>query len=310
MKHFYLLFISFYFIYNSSFTQPKFSQVQDKGILDNVSINEASGLDASSISKDVLFTHNDSGGEPKVFAININGKFLGSINLNDLTNRDWEDITIGSGPDPSKEYIYIGEIGDNNSQYEIKYVYRFIEPTFLSSQSPKDVSISQVDKLSFVYPDGKRDAETLMLDPLTKDLIIVSKRETNVNVYRWKYPQSIGKVDTLKLISTLNMSSIVGGDISSNGKEIIIKNYNQIYYWSRTNSESLENTFKKNPLSLPYTLEPQGESLCFSSDNNGYFTLSEESPLKTKPHLYYYGRLSSVVVQQELPFSIFKLFLN
>jgi hypothetical protein len=41
----------------------------------------------------------------------------------------------------------------------------------------------------FQYPDGSRDAETLLLDPLTKDIYVISKREfEDIRVYRAPYP--------------------------------------------------------------------------------------------------------------------------
>jgi len=290
------------------FSQTKFSQPIDKGTVDNTIINEASGIDASIMNKDVLWTHNDSGGNPQVFALNTNGVLLGVYTLQAATARDWEDITIGTVD--GKQYIYAGDIGDNNSAYDVKYVYRFLEPTVSATQARKDATITSYDKLSFVFPDGKRDCETMMFDPLTKDLIFISKRETNVNVYRWKYPQSLNKTDTLRLIATLNTTGIVGGDISNSGREILFKSYNLVYYLQRATNETLETTFKKALTTVTYVMEPQGEAICFSSNDGGYYVLSEESPLKVKPHLYFYNKISSVEVHSEMTYWKLKLWLD
>ena len=53
-----------------------------------------------------------------------------------------------------------------------------------------DVTLSDVETFTLQYPDGPRDAETLMVDPLSGDIYIVSKRDTVLHIYRAAYPQS------------------------------------------------------------------------------------------------------------------------
>ncbi|MCH8980718.1 hypothetical protein IH922_01720, partial [candidate division KSB1 bacterium] len=162
--------------------KPEFGDRLDLGLINNDSLNEVSGLAASRKNSNVLWTHNDSGDENRVFAIDANGKHLGTFLIEGAEARDWEDIAVGPGPIAGKQYLYIGDIGDNLSQFEIKHIYRVMEPEVNCDQPPLDATLSGVEAISFQYPDGKRDAETLMVDPLTKDIYIVSKRESNVRV--------------------------------------------------------------------------------------------------------------------------------
>ena len=46
----------------------------------------------------ILWTHNDAGGENRIFAIDSNGISRGTYYLNGIENRDWEDIAVGPGP--------------------------------------------------------------------------------------------------------------------------------------------------------------------------------------------------------------------
>ena len=41
---------------------------------------------------------------------------------------DFEDITIGSGPVPGQDYLFIGDIGNNDYDRRFLQVYRFPEP--------------------------------------------------------------------------------------------------------------------------------------------------------------------------------------
>ena len=172
---------------------------QDKGLLELDDIVEASGIDASIQNPGVLWTHNDSGDTSRIFAFDTTGKHLGTYLLNGISNRDWEDIAVGPGPEKGKSYIYIGEIGDNGAWYDNKYIYRIEEPNISKIQSPVEKTIDKVAILTFQYPDGSRDAETLMIDRLTGDIIIVSKREENVHVYRF-YKESFYQMIFSKLL--------------------------------------------------------------------------------------------------------------
>src|SRR5258708_6460001 len=71
------------------------------------SLAEASGLAASVANPGMLWTINDSGNPPQVFLIDQFAKTRMVCTLSLARNRDWEDISIGSGPDPAKKYVYV-----------------------------------------------------------------------------------------------------------------------------------------------------------------------------------------------------------
>jgi hypothetical protein len=217
--------------------------------------------------------------------------------LDGIQNRDWEDIAIGPGPEEGQQYLYIGDIGDNRAQHDLKYVYRVPEPHVTADQTPREVSLSDIETITFRYPDGERDAETLLLDPTTKDLYVISKRETKVRVYRASYPQSTTAPMTLEHVVTLALNErdtmsawLTGGDISPSGQEILLKSYIGVYYWSRAPGQPVHDALRAAPTLLPYIPEPQGEAVCWKADGGGYYTVSEERDA-IPAHLYFYPRL-------------------
>ncbi|MBL6446200.1 hypothetical protein JMN32_07765 [Fulvivirga sp. 29W222] len=248
-----------------------FNSAESRGEVENPLINEASGLAESLNNPDMLWTHNDSGNDPFIFLIDEYGKDQGTYELKGVHNRDWEDISTGPGPEAGQNYLYVAEMGDNNAVHEFKYIYRFKEP--IAGESGV---IENIETITFQYPDGKRDAECLMIDPLTKDLYIVSKREDNVGIYRAPYPQSTEEVIILEKLGTIPYHNIVGGDISSDGGDIIVKTYDEILYWQRTDASDVFEAMQQEPLSIPYMPEPQGEAIAWKKDKTGFFTLSEE----------------------------------
>lgn len=97
---------------------PTFAGRVDRGLLEEDEITEASGLPSSHRNPGVFWTHNDSGDLNRVFALDDHGGHLGTYTIAGTTNRDWEDIATGPGPDPGRSYLFIGEIGDNNAVHE------------------------------------------------------------------------------------------------------------------------------------------------------------------------------------------------
>ncbi|OGU71631.1 MAG: hypothetical protein A2V93_06410 [Ignavibacteria bacterium RBG_16_34_14] len=280
------------FLTLSLFAQvPSFGPREDKGLIEFYAITEASGIAASKKNTNVLWTHNDSGDLARIFAINNNGEHLGVYTIENATNRDWEDIAVGSGPNENEEYIYVAEIGDNLSQYDLKYIYRIPEPIVDANQAPVNISLGNADVIKYRYPDGSRDAETIMIDPVTKDIYIVSKRENNVRIYLAAYPQSLTDTLSLEQVATLPLTQIVAGSISPDGKEILLKNYDYVYYWHRNLQQTIAEALTNNQYYLlPYTREPQGEAICWSYNSDGYYTVSEEI-FNIQAHLYFYPRI-------------------
>ncbi|WP_212668819.1 hypothetical protein [Pseudoalteromonas sp. NBT06-2] len=254
-------------------------------------INEASGLVASRNNKKAFWTHNDSGDKNRIFLISQSGDNLGTFTLEGAIARDWEDISIGPGPKPNTTYLYVGDIGDNRAQYKEKVIYRFIEPNVSNQTTAKEITLAEknIETIKFEFPDGKRDAETLMVDPISKDIFVISKREKQVGVYVARYPQSTTQLNILTKVATLDLHKIVAGDISYNGNEVLLKDYQNIYYWKKSANESISELLKSAPMRLPYKAEPQGEAIAWKLDGSGFYTLSEESGLfATK--MYFYKR--------------------
>ena len=48
----------------------------------------------------------------------VDGSTVAVFTIHDATNCDWEDITLGPGPD-GHTYIYIGDVGGNASKYTL-----------------------------------------------------------------------------------------------------------------------------------------------------------------------------------------------
>jgi hypothetical protein len=263
---------------------PKFLAGHEVGKVQSSLIGGASGLAASRKNPGVLWIHNDYG-PGCVYAMTAEGKHLGVYNLEGAKNRNWEDIAIGPGPEPNVDYIYAGDIGDNNAKRKSVAVYRFVEPTVEANQAPAKVTLTNVETIELVYPDGPRDAETLLLDPLTKDIYIISKERTS-KVYRAAYPQATTGKTTLEQVAKLHWGMATGGDISPDGNEIIVRGYFAASLFLRPKDGPMWKAFENSECSIPIILEQQGEAICFDANGTGYYTTSEH---RHQP-IYYFPR--------------------
>lgn len=246
---------------------------------------EISGLAMSVANPGLFWTHNDSGNPAIVYLVDENLKVRLSCRLEGVRNRDWEDIAVGPGPDKTKRYVYVADIGDNDARHEVKRIYRFEEPR-LTDQGG-EIRITSFDTITFSLEDGMKDTETIMIHPRTHDIYLVSKREKPVYVYQLKYPFGDDTLTARKVVS-LPLTQIVAGNFSPDGREVVMKNYDNIYYWNLA-GKPLEEALKEAPGVLNYTDEPQGEAIAFNLDGSGFYTLSEKIRGE-KTYLYYYAR--------------------
>ena len=264
-------------ILNIVFGQVEFENPISKGKLTHSKLKEISGLERSSLH-DIIWSHNDSGGKGIIYGLNDSGKIICNLILKDINNRDWEDISYGFIE--GKNYIFVGDIGDNDKTYQTKYIYYFEEPLNLKDT----IIINDVNRIEFKYPTSNYDSECLMFDPISKDLIVISKRETNEKVFSISYPYNnndivIAEYKTeLKIGSSDNLLSwVTAGDISEDGKHILIKNYTNVYYWERgTDLYNTLNGSGQDIVNYKLASEPQGESICWEDNISGFYTVSEE----------------------------------
>lgn len=246
--------------------------------------DETSGMAASTIHNNIYYIHNDSGDTSRFFAINPEGMLKGEFyfkpeSSGKLGVKDCEDIAVGSGPVEGKSYVYIGDIGDNDASKKFLTIYRTVEPEL--PDNPNKAKFVESSFLFVKYPDGGKDAETLMIDPIEKLLYIVTKRHKSVGVYT--APLLFNAGDTVLLTKRCELHFkglqpfkwIVSGDISKDGTQVVLKSYSRVYYWKREAQEPIWQTLQRKPQQPAYEQEKLGEAIAFAPNGKSYYTVSE-----------------------------------
>jgi hypothetical protein len=257
-------------------------------------VAESSGLATSRRYPDLLWTHNDSGNAPYLFATNRSGAAIACFQVSCPTapvmNVDWEDMAEGPAPG-GKPALYIADIGDNNRVRNNLAVYRVIEPdAYTGSLDPAAGPKLVAQRFPFVYPGGAHyDAEALLVHPTTAQTFVVTKDASGTS-YVFKFPKpltqqlpdqvvTLSKVATVKFTSGISYGRMVtGGDISPDGKKVVLRTYTDAYEWPIVGTQSVGYALANNPrksFPLPFN---QGESVAYRPDGLALLTTSEGTP--------------------------------
>lgn len=271
--------------------ESKFGPPRVLGTLDSKEIPESSGIAASRCQSDVLWTHNDSGNEPFVFAIDLAGKRLGTWKVTNTNNIDWEDIAAYKDPS-GKCYLYIGEIGDNRAQRAEHTIYRIVEPVVTPSSAVSNAKLplptDRAESVTFTYPDSDQDAETLLVEPRSGDIYVVTKRVSGpAGVYRVRPDFGSRQVLKAERIAAVSVPAIpngfvTGGDISPDGMHLVICDYTRAYEFDLpVGSTNFEEVFRQTATPIELGQRKLGEAICYSVDGTSLYATSErdDSPL-------------------------------
>jgi hypothetical protein len=262
---------------------PPFAANPQVVFMHPLEITEGSGIADSKANPGYLWVHQDSGNQPYLFLMKHDGTVAKSIYIARCWNLDWEDMALSGGPEPGKNYVYIGDIGDNYEARTEYYIYRLEEPVMTVNTD------TQVNRIAYTYPDGSHNSEAMLVDPVSHDIYIITKTDPKSKVYKLSYPYSTVDSNRVQEVGILPYNYVVSAAISEKGDEILVKTYESILYYTRQNGESVVQALQREPLKLAYVPEPQGEAIAFAADNSGFFTLSERA-LMTVVNLYFYKR--------------------
>ena len=238
------------------------------------------------------WTHNDSGDGPFIYAFDTRGDSFGTFRVSGAEARDWEDIAAGPGPQPNRSYLYVGDIGDNDAVRPEVIVYRVAEPLLSTSTrkftKSRPGSTEPAEVIRLRYPDGKHDAETLLVHPRNGNLYIVTKvLIANPVVYEAVAPFTAGQSITMRRVGEPRVPSLfggalTGGSISPDGRRVALCDYFSGYELVLpAGSSNFDDIWKQKMISFDLGKRKQGESITYRLDGRALLATSEgrQSPL-------------------------------
>lgn len=249
------------------------------GYLRDGRLEEVSGLEASG---GALWVHNDSGDDARFFALDpATGKTLATFPLKDVSAIDWEDMAIDrSVGEPGT--LLLADIGDNLASREAILIHRVAIPSRLESRALPATTFT------IRYPDGAHNAESLMVDPRSGEVWVVTKeRGGTAGFYATRLPSEPTPL-TLEHRGSFTFPSehrgtdlTTGATFSPDGSAFVVRTYTDAWVWPA--ADGVAAALGQTPCRLRLHPEEQGEAIAWTKD--GLLTVSEglRSPIWRYP---------------------------
>lgn len=258
--------------------------------LEDRRVKESSGLAASRRTPGLFWTHNDSGDGPFLYAFGADGRRRGVWRVSGARADDWEDMAAGPGPQPGRAYLYVGDIGDNDRSRPHVTVYRVPEP----SVGPADADSTRweprptapAEAIRLKYPDGRHNAEALVVHPSTGDIYVVVKTgQAACGVYKLAAARATAGVNTLERTAEFRSPSplgslVTGADIAPDGRRVVLCDYLQAYELRLPEAPDapFDDVWRQTPAAVPVAPRRQGEAVCYRPDGAALALTSEGYP--------------------------------
>ena len=251
-------------------------------------LREASGLGISRTHPGVIWTHNDSGDRPRLYAIDSNATLLATFDVEGAGARDWEAMELGPCPGPGDvSCLYMADFGDNSFARESVTIYIIEEPDPVAG----DGQVAVLGAVAFVYPDGPHDAEALAMTA-HGGLIVVTKERRGTP---WLFQMSAADVASalergeplmlapghrlpIELRSWRDQTT--GASLNWRGEVLAVRTYSEIYFFRWPVSDMPEQVAETCFLG---DLERQGEAIAFRDD--GRLLLTGETVMRRPGYL-------------------------
>lgn len=237
-------------------------ELLDTVVIASARLAELSGV-APSHQAGFLWTHNDSGDGPLLYAVDTTGRDLGGWRITGAVNRDWEDMAAGPCTTAPGRCLYLGDIGDNLRRRPSIVVYRVAEP---SAPSGAAEPLPLLDSIVLRYPGAPHNAEGIALTPDGR--LLVAVKDTRGPALLFTAPAAtreavLAPLCTLDLrVEPFTGRIVTGLAVSPDGGFIVARTYVSLHVF-RADSRC-------TPLTPPAgmvipVVESQGEAVAFDA---------------------------------------------
>lgn len=259
------------------------------GISFHNELREISGMAASHRHDGVLWVHNDGGHAPALYALSPRGRLLARLDVEGVTNTDWEDMA--SFRQDGRDFLLIADTGDNGGLRKTLQLHVLEEPAELA-----DAALHPLRTITFRWPDGPRDCEAVAVDVQRQQILLISKKQLPPQLYALPLQAEPGQVHVARALGELHAvppadaqtplrrrrqfaSQVTAADVAPDGSQLAVLTYQDALFYARAPDEDWGQAVARAPqsLRLPWLL-PQPEALAYSAGGGGLFASGEFSP--------------------------------
>ena len=224
-------------------------------------LTEISGMTASALHPRVMWLHNDSGDAARLYAVDLTDcTVVGEVTLKNVDARDFEGIATGVDPQ-GRPVLWVGDIGDNLDSWENVSLYRVREPRTLGKKSVRAV------RFRFTYQDRPHNAETILADPDSPQVWIVTKQLASGSIYALPRTLSRSQINIAEKVGRVG-GLVTDGSMNPQGTGFVLRDYFDAHVYSGQPPGELVDTY-----ALPAQI--QGEAIAFTADGSALVIASE-----------------------------------
>lgn len=248
-------------------------------------IKESSAVEVTEKS-DLIWTLEDSGNKPLLFALNSKGELVHTVEVTDVQNNDWEDLTSDK-----QGNLYIGDFGNNDNERKDLSIYKINASDLTKKQA------SSAERITFFYPEQSLfppkkserfyDVESFFL--FEDHFYLFTKNRSSKfdgTTLLYQVPNKPGNhpaklLSSFKTCDNFNHCAVTSADISPDGKKVVLLSSDKVWVFTDfTGNKFLSGKVQQIDLKN-FT---QKEGICFVDNDNLYIT--DEKDKKTGGKLY------------------------
>jgi len=250
--------------------------IERTGSFENLKLRESSGVVASRSLPGILWTHQDSGDGPYLYATNLEGHDYGRFRVSGAVATDWEDIALAACPGSrSESCLFIADTGDNDETRETVRIYAVPEPKTVGTRdSTRRTRMART--LEFRYEHGPRDVEALLVAHDGSIHLFTKGRWHRSEHYAlaaaaWETPRPVARrVAELPIQSRATFGRwVTGAALAPSGKVVAVRTYSEIYLFAFDGYQLSDQPVRVCSVAAA---EPQGEAVDFLDDSTMVLT--------------------------------------
>jgi hypothetical protein len=238
-------------------------------------LNALSGMAASWRNPGIVYVHNDRE-NPVVFALNGNATLHTRLTLGGATARDIEDMEVSRCP--AGTCLFVADIGNNISPRTEFSIFRATEPDLTTASGDRTLP---AERFAFRYADGAHNAESLLIDPNSGAVFIITKVAAGQPSAAYRLESfETGKVNVASKLADLPVPA--AGDQPATaatahpcGAGFLLRTNTALYEFRIPLGTPFADAFRATPVKVPAATEPQSEAVTYQPDGRGYYTTSE-----------------------------------
>lgn len=230
-----------------------------------------------------LWTHNDSGGKPILFALDTTSfEVVQRITLSHAKNKDWEDVCTDG------ENVYVGDFGNNKGKRKNLRIYTF-PLSALPADGDATIDVDSItfrfgDQMNFVHKKQEHDYDCETMFATEDCIYLFSKGWATGTTRMYRLPKTPGDY-VVEVVNGFDSQGLLTGADYDRENHILVlvgyvKNVWKPFMYLIFDFDEAGVKLDNRRFEMPQLTGAQTEGICFFDDGRCFVT-AEASPTMT-----------------------------